>query len=346
MYYVFSEPGFPHAWPIEYQLTTDSPIKGIGAFGNSLLVTTEKNPYYVTGIHPGSVTMTKLELNQSCVSKDSVVDMGDTVMYASPDGLIAVGTNGVRKVTDKIFNREEWQKLTPSSIKAFYWEDMYIGFYDTGTTSGGFAVSPNKIDSGVIFFDTFATAGYSDLEEDILYLVTGSANTVLLGSIDATASTAVVGIGTAFTTELAVDDYILVSGETRKVTNIADDTNLTVDVAFTDTANDISPEKVNTHIVSWDTDASNPFSYTWASKPFITPVQTNFGVLQILADAYPISFRLVADGIVVRDGTANSEAPEFLPSGYLARNHEIEITGSTPVHQVIMANTMSELLKV
>ncbi len=75
-------------------------------------------------------------------------------------------------------------------------------------------------------------------------VVVTAANTVLTGTIDATASTAVIGVGTLFTTELVVGDYILVTGETRRVTVITDALNLTVDTAFTDTLNDTTPEIV------------------------------------------------------------------------------------------------------
>lgn len=270
----FSEPGFPHAWPLEYQLTTESPIVGIGVFGNSVLVTTTKHPYYITGIHPGSTTMTKLELNQACVSKESVVDIGDVVMYASPDGLVGVGTSGSGIVTEKIFNREEWQKLVPSSIKGFYWEGMYIGFYDTGIVQGGFAIKPAAPEEGVVFFDTYATAGYSDLEEDTLYLMVG------------------------------------------------------------------------TNIVSWDTDVANLFTYTWKSKPFHTPRHTNFGVIQILADSYPVTYTLYADGVERHTSTVVSENAQYLPSGYLARSHEIQVSGTTDVYEVILGTTMEDIQRV
>ena len=69
-------------------------------------------------------------------------------------------------------------------------------------------------------------------------------NVVLTGTIDPAASTAVVGVNTLFVSELTVGDSILVSGETREVDTITDDTNLTVTVAFTDNANDTSPERV------------------------------------------------------------------------------------------------------
>lgn len=72
--------------------------------------------------------------------------------------------------------------------------------------------------------------------------LTGKATAVLSGSIDPTASTTVTGVGTAFLRELVVGDRITVSGETRTVTAIASDTSLTVDTAFSDNANDTSPD--------------------------------------------------------------------------------------------------------
>ena len=64
----------------------------------------------------------------------------------------------------------------------------------------------------------------------------------LTGSIDPTASTTVVGVGTKFLTELSVGDEIVVSSETRIVTAIATNLSLTVSVATTNTANDATPD--------------------------------------------------------------------------------------------------------
>lgn len=56
------------------------------------------------------------------------------------------------------------------------------------------------------------------------------------GTISTTAAaTTITGVGTAFTTELAVGDSIQISGDSRTVVAIADDTNLTVDMPYTST---------------------------------------------------------------------------------------------------------------
>lgn len=89
---------------------------------------------------------------------------------------------------------------------------------------------------------TFRPGGRVDMIAAIR--LRGVAPRVLTGTIDPTASTSVVGVGTLFLTELIPGDKIVVNGETRQVETITDDTNLTVTVAFTNTDNDISPTKV------------------------------------------------------------------------------------------------------
>lgn len=81
---------------------------------------------------------------------------------------------------------------------------------------------------------------------------TGASTSVLTGSIDPAASTTVTGVGTLFTTELVVGDRITVTGETRTVTAIASNTSLTVDTAFSDNANDTSPDKLAAIFVARD----------------------------------------------------------------------------------------------
>ena len=67
-------------------------------------------------------------------------------------------------------------------------------------------------------------------------------NTDITGTIDPAASTSVTGGGTVFTTEAKIGDKLVVSGETRTITAIASDTACTVDTAFSNNANDTTPE--------------------------------------------------------------------------------------------------------
>jgi len=75
-------------------------------------------------------------------------------------------------------------------------------------------------------------------------LVKGRASFVLTGSINVTGTnTDVPGTETKYLTELSVGDAIVVSGETRTIATITDDTTATVTAAWgSDLANDTSPE--------------------------------------------------------------------------------------------------------
>lgn len=45
----FCEPYLPHAWPSTYMLTTDAQIVGLGVYGNTLVVCTERQPFTIAG---------------------------------------------------------------------------------------------------------------------------------------------------------------------------------------------------------------------------------------------------------------------------------------------------------
>lgn len=167
----FSDAWHPHAWPIQYQQSTTFPIVGMGAFATSLVVCTTGNPYLITGSDPLSMSMAKMELDQQCLSQQSIVGFAGEVIYAGPGGLVSVGPGGARIATEAFMTRDEWQQFKPSSIKGFYWDRKYIGFYDNGTTQAGFIFDPaNNVLTEI---DLFATAGFYDLPKDTLYLLIG-----------------------------------------------------------------------------------------------------------------------------------------------------------------------------
>ena len=169
-----SEAYRPHAYPTDYIQPTDYPIVGAAAFGSSAVICTTGNPYILTGSDPSSLTMDNTGFAQACVAKRSIVGAGDGVMYASPDGLCYVGAGGARVATEQLFSRDEWQLFNPSSIHGYLHENRYIGFYDTGTAQGGFVFDPAEGDAAFTLIDLYATAGFSDLVQDALFLKVGS----------------------------------------------------------------------------------------------------------------------------------------------------------------------------
>lgn len=167
----FSEIGAPHAWPIDYRMSTNHDIVGIGIFSGSIAVVTKGWPYLIVGSDPAALSKTELEIEQACVSKRGIVDFGSAIAYPSPDGLILLSNAGVQNVTAPLFTREKWQALVPSTFVAFNWEQKYLAFYNDGSVTRAIVVDPFSPMDGVRYVNKYATAGYKDLEEDLLYLV-------------------------------------------------------------------------------------------------------------------------------------------------------------------------------
>lgn len=168
-----SEPYLPHAWPIEYRLSTDAPIVAIGAFGASIVVATQGTPYLASGTDPATYSMVKVEMDQACVSKRGLVELhGVGVAYPSPDGLVVVGYGGARLATEAHFGRDEWQLLRPHTIEGYAWEGRYLGVYDDGSGSGkrAFLFDPA---GELVFLGIAPTAGFNDILTDSLYLQVG-----------------------------------------------------------------------------------------------------------------------------------------------------------------------------
>ena len=105
---------------------------------------------------------------------------------------------------------------------------------------------------------TVANAGYATPDAGV--------SGALTGSIDPTAATAVTGVGTLFTSELAVGDSITVSGETRVIESIASDTSLVVTSAFTNVANDTSVMTDSAAMVNLNDLTGNTTDYVAGDK--------------------------------------------------------------------------------
>jgi hypothetical protein len=167
----FCEPFIPHAWPAIYMQTTEFPIVGLGVFGNSLLVATEKYPYIMTGSTPSAIQSDKLPLPEPCVSKRSIVSDQFGVVYASPNGLVAISTGLQRVITEQMYMRQQWQALNPHTMLGVVYNSMYIGFYEA-TDGTRKAVVMHRTDNPPLSdYDCPAQAAYVDQVTGALYIV-------------------------------------------------------------------------------------------------------------------------------------------------------------------------------
>ena len=266
----FSEPNLPHAWPHEYPIDFD--IVGIATYGQFVAVLTTSYPYLFQGIDPAAMASSKLPLQQACVSKRSIVETGNGVIYASPDGLVEIGTtNDV--ITKALFNRDQWQAYVPSSIDAYQYNGRIHCLYNTGSVRGtlvfdftgqGAVLTTNNVNT-----TTAVTAGFYDASTDKLYLAQG------------------------------------------------------------------------TNIVRFDQGSAT--AYTWKSKVFRLSAPENLGFGQVVAESYPVTFKLYCEGVLKMTKTVNNNNQFRLPSGFRAYDWEFQLEGTTEVAEVVLASSTTEL---
>lgn len=169
----FCEPYIPHAWPIAYTISVDSPIVALASLDTTLVVLTMERPYYVQGSAPEYLTVVAADANQGCISKDSVAVMNGEVYFASPDGLLATSPRGTRNITEGFFAYRQWNDLLdPTTLKGFTHDQKYFGFH-----SGGGLIYDIPTREFVTTNQTI-NAAYVDTRLDELYVVTSGSKQI------------------------------------------------------------------------------------------------------------------------------------------------------------------------
>lgn len=165
----FSEPYQPHAWPIEYRLALDYDVVGAAVSASGVIVTTTGKPYLIAGSSPASMSQNPMDVVQACVAKRSVVDMGEFVIYASADGLVACGGLQAQLITEPHITPEQWRSMfNPSTVHGYRWNDRYLGFY----SGGSFSFHPSE---GFRLFTENCDCAFLDDETGSLYVKQGLA---------------------------------------------------------------------------------------------------------------------------------------------------------------------------
>lgn len=175
-----SELNQPHAWPRDYRKSMESQIVAHRAIGgNAVVVATKTIPHVISGSRPEAMSREPLSaFPQACVSKRSMVSGAGGAWYASPDGLCLVGPGIAKVVTEGILTRAQWQAYKPDSMHAYWFEGLYIAFFNTGTSTGGIIYDPAT--GSFYTTDVYATAGYVDPIRDTLYLAVTDAGVAKL----------------------------------------------------------------------------------------------------------------------------------------------------------------------
>ena len=173
-----SEPYLPNAWPLAGRFTTSADVVGIAAVASGVLVVTEDRPYLLSGYSSEAMVITALESPQSCVSGESLVDMGGVAVYASPDGLVLSDGREIQVVSSEWIRREEWQaSFDPTTIRAALYEGLYVAFYGDAADGTGFVFNPQAAAKGLMPITGKVECFYRDALTDQLFVGYNSTGT-------------------------------------------------------------------------------------------------------------------------------------------------------------------------
>ena len=117
-----SVPYQPHAWPTEYRFPIRYKIVALRNVPEGLLVLTEGKHSLITGSTPDVMDEHEIETQHSCRDKRSALEIGDSVVWSSPDGVAIYGGRNIKVISLDVWAREQWQDLVP--------EAMLFGFYE------------------------------------------------------------------------------------------------------------------------------------------------------------------------------------------------------------------------
>lgn len=151
---VFSEPYRPHAWPVEYELSTEFEVVGMVVWGSTIVMGTESNPYMGQGVTPLAFTMQKMDAVEPCLSRRGMVATVAGAYYPSINGLTLVSGAGVMNITQDILTKEEWtQQFSPTTIFAAQLGLEYVAFT---SASKGFVFNPTEPKTKLVKLDAFS----------------------------------------------------------------------------------------------------------------------------------------------------------------------------------------------
>jgi hypothetical protein len=123
----FSENYRPHAWPVEYAITVQHPIVGLGVFGSSCVVCTTGAPAVVSGIRSAAMTLTQTNAPTPCVARRSICSGLEGVAFATESGLCLFGPAGASVFSTGFISRDQWASTyAPSTQAAIVFAGDYI----------------------------------------------------------------------------------------------------------------------------------------------------------------------------------------------------------------------------
>jgi hypothetical protein len=330
----FSEPFRPHAWPEIYVLTTDVPIVALGAMGTTIWVLTEGFPYRVVGTTPTAMVMDKVEASLPCINAKGVVDLGHAIAWPSTEGLAAAKGNGdVGLVSANLFSPQEWRRLNPGTMRGGQLNGRWIGAYDAvdqlGDAISGSLIIDLSGESFLIRSAVRARSWFHDIKSGFLYFQHHAMDEVWLFDSPT---------GDTDTLYWRSKQFVLPKPDNFGCILI--ESGFAISQAQIDARQELIDEIIAENQDLIDDGllggeiAGAPVGATSVAGDFLLPVPGTTGS--------GINVNVYADRVLVAS-VGEFDQVKRLPSGFLAREWEIDVFSDIALDQITMARTVDEL---
>jgi hypothetical protein len=337
----FAEPGKPWAWPLEYRRTFEYDIVAIETIGGFLVVLTTDYAYRVTGNDPATISISRIDTPYPCLSKQSVVNMGYGVMFATHGGLALWSATGqLAMATMAIHDWDTWDnKVDPSTVVGHFYNDKYYGSHSTG------AFLFQREEGGGGFYTTAGhrfNSAWTDVTDNSMYT-----SSDLVGNITEWGSTDYVVRPMEWKSKvIIVKDYINI-GAARVVA----DYDITAEDAAAYAAFNATVDSFNTTVFSRASQlnpVNGPVDYTvggvavfnfGAFNEVVINGDNQTRVPRTAPDAYNLVFQLWQNKELVFSRTVSDSAIFRCPAGYKSDTFEVSVSGSARVRAIHLGET-------
>lgn len=329
----FCEPYLPHAWPVGYMMTVGAPIVGLGVFGQTLVVCTTQTPYLITGSQPGAMTQEKVPLPEPCVAKKSIASDQFGVLYASPNGLVSIAPGTQDVISRALFTRDEWQTYIPSSLVGVIYQNMYLGFYQSGDIKSALVLMRGDTPP-LVNLKVSAQAVFVERSTANIFIVRPEDN--LLYQLDADP------VNNMFY-EWKSKKFLMPEPINYAVMKAQVDWDQIASIAA---YNAVVQEIIESNQAFWATGATRSSTM---NRHTLNGMRLNGSVLQpipTVQDVSNVQVLLFANGVQVYASGVTGQEPQRLPASKKEYLWEVQITGNVGLREFATATSIGELRQI
>ena len=315
----FCEPFRMHAWPAIYTLAVEYPIVGLGVQNNSLVVCTDGFAYTISGVHPSSMSLSKLGGLMPCTARGGIVSTTEGVYFPTPAGLALASAGGIVIATKELIRKDKWNaQVSLSTLRAAMLGPAYYAFGQK--ILGVFQADAFQAD--MVQADDFAGASNG-------MLIDPTSVTVAFNKL-----TSSIPLTNIMTDVWSGEVFVIVNGTVQWL-----------DISDTQQQREpyIWRSKIFQAGQKKNFQAAKIFFTVLPNTPAQDPVET-IGLVQTLqSDQYGL-FRVYADGVLVMCRELRLSGEQFrLPSGFKADFWQFEIEARVQLDNMQMATSPTEL---